>query len=379
MKGFAGGICVAQDTEGLLFIIYALIGERVMESGLYFGRLPGGFHQKPAAKPLVWTVYLTFLLGVAACRGEPGADWTEAISRAPWAAREGQAGAVLQGKLWILGGGEAGEKPNRNDVWYSADGVDWSQAAPTAPWRARRHHVSVAFKERIWVLGGLSYDEVEKRNVYLNDIWSSSNGIAWTPSKAVVPWSGRCHHTAVVCHDRIWLIGGENSGGEKQLSDVWSSNDGEHWVAVTDSAPWGGRSYHASTVHQGRIWVLGGVCPGPNGRLRNDVWSSSDGAKWTLLGASAGWTPRMGATAVSWGGQIWLLGGAISSASSGPQNDVWNSSDGSTWTEVFPAARWPRRAEHTSVTFADSIWLLGGGNFRARVTYNDVWRLRTGQ
>ena len=223
-----------------------------MESGLYFGRLPGGFHQKPAAKPLVWTVYLTFLLGVAACRGEPGADWTEAISRAPWAAREGQAGAVLQGKLWILGGGEAGEKPNRNDVWYSADGVDWSQAAPTAPWRARRHHVSVAFKERIWVLGGLSYDEVEKRNVYLNDIWSSSNGIAWTPSKAVVPWSGRCHHTAVVCHDRIWLIGGENSGGEMQLSDVWSSNDGEHWVAVTDSAPWGGRSYHASTVHHGQ-------------------------------------------------------------------------------------------------------------------------------
>ena len=309
-----------------------------MESKLIFGRLPAGFHREPVAGPSFRSVYLALLLAVAACQGAPGADWSEVTRRAPWAARDGHTCVVLQGKLWILGGCEAGGQTHRNDIWFSADGADWSQAVATAPWPARCHHASVAFKDRIWILGGLSHNELEKRNIYLNDIWSSSNGVAWTRTKAAAPWPGRGHHTAVVFHDRIWLIGGENSNGENKLSDVWSSSDGEHWVAETDAAPWGERSYHASTVHRDRIWVVGGLprIEGRNGRrFRNDVWSSSDGVNWTPIAATAGWTPRMAATAVSWGGQIWLLGGAVSSASSGPQNDVWSSSDGSTWTEVF--------------------------------------------
>jgi N-acetylneuraminic acid mutarotase len=354
-----------------------------MEPRFFFGRLQDGFHRESGSRSPVWSVCLALLIAVATCWGGPETDWNEVIRRAPWAARDGHTSVVHQGKLWILGGGETGGKTNRNDIWFSSDGVDWSQAVATAPWRARSHHASVAFKDRIWVLGGLAYDELKQRNVYLNDIWSSSNGVSWSTARAVAPWPGRCHHTAVVCHDRIWLIGGENSGGDKKLSDVWCSSDGEHWVEVTASAPWGGRSYHASTVHSNRIWVFGGICPeskeGMAGRFRNDVWSSSDGVNWTLMTVGAGWTPRMAATAVSWGGQMWLLGGSVSSASSGPQNDVWSSSDGLTWTEVFPAARWPRRAEHSSVIFADSIWLLGGSIFRARVSYNDVWRLRAGQ
>lgn len=354
-----------------------------MEPRLCCERLPAGFHREPGAGPSIWSVCVVLLLAVAACRGAPGADWSGVTQRAPWAARDGHTCVVLQGRLWILGGAEAGGQTHRNDIWFSPDGADWSQAVATAPWRARSHHASVAFKDRLWVMGGLSYNEVEKRSVYLNDVWSSSNGVAWTMAKAVVPWSGRGHHTAVVFRDRIWLIGGQNSSGENELSDVWSSSDGEQWVAGTDSAPWGGRSYHASTVHRDRIWVVGGAGLASKDamarRFRNDVWSSSDGVNWTPVAASAEWTPRMGATVVSWNGQMWLLGGSVSSASSGPQNDVWSSSDGITWTEVFPAAKWPRRAEHTSVTFADSIWVLGGGNFRARVSYKDVWRLRIGQ
>lgn len=360
-----------------------LNGECAMEPRLCCERLPAGFHREPGAGPSILSVCVVLLLAVAACRGAPGADWSGVTQRAPWAARDGHTCVVLQGRLWILGGAEAGGQTHRNDIWFSPDGADWSQAVATAPWRARSHHASVAFKDRLWVMGGLSYDEVEKRSIYLNDVWSSSNGVAWTMAKAVVPWSGRGHHTAVVFRDRIWLIGGQNSSGENELSDVWSSSDGEQWVAGTDSAPWGGRSYHASTVHRDRIWVVGGAGLASKDvmarRFRNDVWSSSDGVNWTPVAASAGWTARMGATVVSWNGQMWLLGGSVSSASSGPQNDVWSSSDGITWTEVFPAAKWPRRAEHTSVTFADSIWVLGGGNFRARVSYNDVWRLRTGQ
>lgn len=335
---------------------------------------------EPGARPTAWPAWLAFLLAMGVCRGgDPVAGWQEVTHEAPWAARDGHTCAVLQEKLWILGGREAGGPTHRNDVWSSPNGADWSPAAAAAPWRARCHHASVVFKGRVWILGGLAYDEVAKRNVYLKDVWSSSDGVAWTAAKAAVPWPERCHHAAVVCQERIWVMGGENGGGENRLSDVWSTDDGEHWIQAANAAPWGGRSYHASTVHKDQLWILGGLCPGPGGRFRNDVWSSTDGAHWTPITTEAGWKPRMGAAAASWDGQLWLLGGAVSSASSGPQNDLWRSADGKTWQEVVPSTRWPRRAEHAVVVFADSIWLLGGSNYRARLSYHDVWRLGAGQ
>ncbi len=59
----------------------------------------------------------------------------------------------------------------------------------------------------------------------------------------------------------------------------------------TASADWTGRWAHTSVVFDNKIWVMGGVNVDGNFR-KNDVWASSNGSSWTQVDASADWTER---------------------------------------------------------------------------------------
>ena len=48
------------------------------------------------------------------------------------------------------------------------------------------------------------------------------------------------------------------------------------------------------------------------------------------------------------------------------KNDVWNSSDGETWTQVTAAAAFPARSEHVSLVFGGKMWVFGR-------TARDAW------
>ena len=95
--------------------------------------------------------------------------------------------------------------------------------------------------------------------------------------------------------------------------------------------------------------------------IKNDVWRSTDnGATWTQMNASAGWTARMcHSSVVMPDGSIVLMGGAINLAY---KNDVWRSTDnGATWTQMTANAGWSARSNHGSVVMPDgSIILMGG-------------------
>lgn len=111
------------------------------------------------------------------------------------------------------------------------------------------------------------------------------------------------------------------------------------------------------------MWVLGGY----NGiTVYNDVWYSSNGSTWTQATAAASCTGKFVHTSVvTSDGRIWVLGGYSN------KNDVWYSSDGSTWTQATAAASWTGRYAHTSVVTPDGrIWVLGGYDGSNR---NDVW------
>ncbi len=162
-------------------------------------------------------------------------------------------------------------------------------------------------------------------------------------------------------------------GGSTYYNDVWRSADnGTTWMEMNASAGWSARSYFSGLrMPDGSIVIMGGW-DGSNGL--NDTWRSTDkGTTWTEVNASAGWPARKGQSSVTMpDGSIVLMGGWNGGVNF--MNDVWRSTDnGATWTQINASAGWSLRNVFSTVVMPDgSIVLMGGynGGFM-----NDVWRL----
>ena len=258
-------------------------------------------------------------------------------------------------------------------VWYFGDEnftEPWTQMTAGAQWTARYGHTSVVMPDSSIVLMG-GEDGRSK-----NDVWrSTDNGVTWALMNASAGWTVRYCHTSVVMPDgSIVLMGGqdEDSGSYIYLNDVWRSTDnGATWTQMTASAGWTPRVCHSSVaMPDGSILLIGGW--GSSGSL-NDVWRSMDnGATWALMNASAGWSVRCGQTSVVMpDGNIILMGGGDGTHM---KNDVWRSMDyGASWAQLTPNAGWTEREIHSSVVMPDgSIMLMGGWDGTHKK--NDVWR-----
>ena len=148
---------------------------------------------------------------------------------------------------------------------------------------------------------------------------------------------------------RLYVLGGY---GGSLKNDVWSSADGASW-RFEGNAEWTGRWLYKAVSHNGRLYILGG---NDSGR-RNDVWSSLDGRSWTLEKANnnAFWTKRGRHHALSRDGLLYVLGGNDNSL----RKDVWSSSDGKSWTEETSAAGWGAREYHQVLAFPPNLALSG--------------------
>ena len=198
---------------------------------------------------------------------------------------------------------------------------------------------------------------------------------AWS-AKNNASWSARYIHIAVVFDGKIWVLGGNEGSthnGIDNLNEVWSSSDGMSWTNANARGPaegskhWSKRVNHAAVVFDGKIWVLGGTTDGSS-RL-NDVWSSSDGTTWTKTTVSGThWSARQGHAMVVFDNKMWVLGGYDGRL----KNDVWWSADGMSWTNANARGHWPARSAHDVVVFDNKMWVLGG--YTGETNYkNDVW------
>jgi hypothetical protein len=238
----------------------------------------------------------------------------------------------------------------------------------------------------ILLLGGCEFQSYKEYRTPSYD-----GAFTWTRVTKSAPWSNRLDHTSVSYNNRIWVMGGYNPGaikGDTYLEDVWSSPDGVDWKQETGSAPWLGRRGHASVVFDDgsgeAIYVIGGFTVDEATGYReytNDVWRSTSGAEWTQvkertyppLDSIYDWIPRFNHTCVvaNHGGTdyIYLIGGATMLEDSLSRaryamkyfSDVWRTSDGIQW-ELLPATDFGIRSEH-AVTVDQStgrIFLQGG-------------------
>ncbi len=288
-----------------------------------------------------------------------------------WVGRASHTSILFDTKLWVMGGLT---DTRLSDVWYSSDGANWTQASSGA-WVGRQGHTSLAFDGRIWVMGGRDNGEVR-----LNDVWYSTDGVSWTQATSSAAWPPRSGHTAVVFDTKMWVIGGRRTTGfdaAAHLNDVWYSTDGVSWTEATSAAPWKQRHDHTSIVFDDKIWVIGGqigLIAAPTNEIFSDVWQSTDGVSWTEAASSASWGPKQFHTSVVYDARMWVLGGRNAA---GHHNDVSYSSDGVTWTAATSSAQWEVRQGHTSLVFDSKMWVIGGISLQERL--NDVWHSADGE
>ncbi len=313
-----------------------------------------------------------------------GSCWTESTANAAFRTRTGHSSVVFNpangtqtGKMWVIGG-QYGTAPSfLNDVYYSSNGDIWIPATANAAFSPRVGHASVVFNPsngtatgRMWVIGGQL-----SSGAYANDAWYSTDGINWNPATPNAAFSGRWGMCSAVFNPvngtasgKMWIIGGYTANGF--ANDVWYSSDGANWTQATANAPFTPRSWASALVYGGRLWVIGGSA------ATSDVWSTTDGVHWTLATSSPGFGFRYSDACMVYNGLMWVIGGT--GLSSPENNDVWSSGDGANWTEATSSAPFPPRAGMSGVTFDNgsgpAMWVLGGWDGNLTTPYlNDVW------
>jgi hypothetical protein len=223
-----------------------------MMGGWYNGRLKGH-----SASNKVWT-------------SKDGINWKLETNQAAWSPRIAATVVEFKGKLWLLGGIENyyfGDQTSlKNDVWYTLNGRDWNLATADAGWSPRAYHQAAVLNGKMYVFGGGNYvPEYHAKN----DVWSSEDGIHWTKLTSAAPWHERLWFSSVVYRERIWVIAGWSNNPYKNHSDVWTSKDGITWEEFKSEKVWKGRHEQSAFIFQDKIWIAGGMTP----PLVNDVWS----------------------------------------------------------------------------------------------------------
>jgi hypothetical protein len=169
------------------------------------------------------------------------------------------------------------------------------------------------------------------------------------------------------------------------------------WVKVTDRAAYAPRDGAGALVFRDKMWLIGGWNPGDKQHFpricNNEVWSSADGAAWTLekpntfldrnFDSAADWEGRHTAGYVVFQDKMWIVGGDVNQGHY--HFDVWNSAEGKKWNFVNrdQPVPWGPRALHYTVVFKDKIWVLGGQTIPSiaaapEALYRDIWTTTDG-
>lgn len=203
-------------------------------------------------------------------------------------------------------------------------------------------------ENKIWSVGGAS----NTISGYNSSVWSSTNGVAWI-SVANNIVGERCGHTLTTFNSELWLIGGENNDGD-WYADVWHSTDGSTWVNNLITAPFGEVAFHNTLVYNNKMYVI--AADADIGFTK--VWSTANGDEWVEETSNA-FAGIIGQKGVVFNDAMYLIGGE--NVAGDKRNDIWTSTNGATWslltnnTSVFPGIN-----KHTATVYNNKVWIVGG-------------------
>src|SRR5262249_7600558 len=133
------------------------------------------------------------------------------------------------------------------------------------------------------------------------------------------------------------------------------------WVKVTDRAGWQARDSSGEVVYKDRLWLIGGWVHSFAAPPRGG-WRLPNGAPRALATTEAAGENSDPPVTLVFGDRMWLMGGWYNGrlAGHGATNEVWSSTDGTTWEPVTRCAGWSPRLAAGAVVFNERMWILGG-------------------
>ncbi|HMN47057.1 MAG TPA: hypothetical protein PKE27_20940 [Povalibacter sp.] len=325
LRGYSSKVWQSQDGAQWTHLLPATFSLRGFADGVSFGGylwLIGGGRQDGLDTNDVW-------------RSADGLNWSQvATNGSVFSPRDSHRVVVFNDRLWVIGGfdyfeDEGGTRTHNNEVWSSADGVTWTQHAAPG-FAARSAHKAVAFNGRLWVIGG-----VNASNSF-NDVWSTADGTTWVQETAAAAFSPRYGHQVVAFNGALWLLGGATGGDSATAigsDEIWTSTDGRAWTPVAAGAHFSARNEHAATVFGGRLYVVGGASRSGYFGVTyfNDVWSSADGVQWQRDLTAAPFAPRKTHLLIPHAGKLHVIGGVATDR----HHDIWRSANGVAWQAGF--------------------------------------------
>ena len=268
---------------------------------------------------------------------------------------------AFNGNLWMIG---------QKSAWSSTDGINWTRQSKD-DWGERIYTELTYYHNKLWMFGGLKYKEKQ----FLNDLWFSGDGKNWERSGNAA-WQPRGGHSIIVFKNKLWLFGGATEvlpdrTPNKFLNDVWSSEDGIHWTEEINVSPWGPRDYPKVLAFRDTLYMLGG-------QGQADVWRSADCKNWSQLTAEAEWQKRYDNGALVFDNKMWIFGGRDTSTNhtTAAKNDVWFSDNGFAWNKQTEHALWTVRSGATSIVFKNKLWIFSGKHTGGKYSWGgDIWTM----
>ncbi len=177
-----------------------------------------GGHSSVVFRDRIWVI------GGIACSADvwssrDGVHWDRATRTAEFGSRGGQSTAVLNNEIVLIGGMYVDNENRFNslkDVWISSDGSRWRKVHHSEGFFAGGGQSCAVIDGRLWVMGGFRKSGA---------IFASRNGSEWEHIDGSAEFGERVAHTCIAFKDRIWVIGGYT--GARHTSDVWSASPGQ--------------------------------------------------------------------------------------------------------------------------------------------------------
>jgi hypothetical protein len=187
------------------------------------------------------------------------------------------------GQVWLLGG--LSSTDFSNDVWTSTNMLQWSRSnSSTNRFTPRYGGVTGIDSHQIMYLAA----GFQRRT--LNDVWTSTDGDAWTMVCSHAPFPNRylaqmsIVSSPLLGKDILTIIGGLQWESSTALADVWiSSDDALSWIRITAIGPFSARFGAIMDVSGTNTIVLANGVIGRLQNFTNELWVSYDGAMtWSI-------------------------------------------------------------------------------------------------
>lgn len=294
-----------------------------------------------------------------------GSSWTSTTAPPKPTAADGP-GTTKPGYMVSHGGAlyHIGGKNNLDtniSIYKSTDnGASWTTILTTAPFVG----ADLVFQNCAVSLNGRIYVLLNTRAV-----WSSADGVSWVNNKTDIVGSGTRAGERLIVHNGILfaLLTVNNAAPQ-----IYSSPDGTTWSSVNGGIAGIGnltRCQYESFL--GNQFIIAGLTDATP--VRNDVWRSTDnGVTWALLNTAPGFSDRCNTHCFIYGGKIWIVGGATNVAQTTVDDDVWSSTDGSTFTLVTAAGGFTARRSASHAVHNNTMYIgpgLSGGGLAVAELY----------